>query len=414
MTELYAAPDGTGDGTPDNPMSLEMALVIGGMVNLLPGRYSGDIRIDTPSTTLRSVPGARAILDGDVQVWGDGCVLDGLEITYTGWPTRISAQSGSAPTDIPQKYLSVYGPRTRVLNCIIHDLAGCGWWKTAIDSEFAGCLISNNGWQGTDRGHGPGIYAQNDTGSKLCRDNIILPSYSFTGFQFYGTEATALLHFHIERNTIVRTRFLVGSSSTPIDDIHAIDNLLWRRDIEIGYTNALNGSAEIRGNYIGLGHILPHALTSLDMQDNTVINAGGLAVLDLQPPNAPHAYQIDGNSYLSNRTLIFWNGANVTDFAGWRAAGYDSGGTFGPLPTEPAIFVNGNIVTVFNWSNQASVPAPLSGRYTNAMNVSEQIDLEAGEPLPMASWTVATPIGADAPLVEWDSRFGVFLVETGG
>lgn len=415
MTELYAAPDSSGDGTPDNPISLAQALAVGGLINLLPGVYAGDWVITTPNTTLRSVPGARAILDGDVQLRGDGCVLEGLEITYTAWLTRTTAQAGGTPTDIPwQKGLSIYGPRTRVLHCYIHDIpSGVGWWKPAIDSEIAGCLIANNGWQGADRGHGPGIYAQNETGSKLCRDNIILPSYSYTGFQFYGSQNAALIGFHIERNVVVQTRFLVGSSSTPADDIHAVGNLLWRRDIEIGYKNALNGSAEIRDNYIGRGSIVPHALTSLDMTDNTVINAAGLAVMDLQPPAAPHAYQIDGNAYRSDQPIVFWNGASVTAFPGWQAAGYDAGGSFGPLPTQPQVFVSGNTVTVFNWGSLPSVPAPISGRYTNAMNVSEQIDLEAGEPLPMAPWTVATPIGASAPLIAWDSRFGVFLVETG-
>jgi hypothetical protein len=351
-------------------------------------------------------------LDGDVQVWGDGCELRDLEITYTGWTTRISAQPGSAPTDIPQKYLSIYGPRTRVVNCIIHDLSGVGWWSTAIDSEMRGNLIYNNGWQGPDRGHGPGIYAQNaDGGSKLCTGNVIGPVYNKTGFEFYGTQATALLHFHIENNVLIGQRFLLGSSSTPVDDAHIIGNLIWKRDIECGYTNPLNGSAEIRDNYIGLGSIVPHALTTLEMTGNTVINAGGLAVMDLQPPDSAHEYAIDGNSYQSDRALIFWNGPSVTDFAGWQAAGYDSGGSFGGLPTQPAIFVQGSSATIFNWSNQPSVPAPIGGTYRNALNVVEQITLNAGDPLPMAGWTVATPIGASAPLVEWDRRFGCFIVE---
>lgn len=393
-------------------MSLTGALALGGVINLLPGTYSGDLVITTPNTTLRSVPGARAILDGDVQVYGDGVTLDGLELTLTAWTTRTTAQAGGEPTDIPwQKGLSIYGPRTRVLNCYIHDMPnGVGWWKTAIDSEISGCLIANNGWQGADRGHGPGIYAQNETGSKWCHDNIILPSYSFTGFQFYGSENAALIGFHIERNIVVSTRFLVGSSSTPADDIHAIANLLYKTSIELGYKNPLNGSAEIRNNYIGRGAISPHALQELDMQGNTVVNVGGIALMDLQAPSSAHEYTIDGNAYKSDQPIVFRNGLNVTAFPSWQAAGYDAGGSFAPLPTEPQIFVNGNIVAIFNWGNAASVPAPLSGRYTNALNVAEWIDLDAGAALPMALWSVATPIGASAPLSNWDSRFAVFMV----
>lgn len=43
---------------------------------------------------------------------------------------------------------------------------------SAIDSEVPGCLICDNGWIGPDRDHGPGIYDQNQTGTKLVTDNI--------------------------------------------------------------------------------------------------------------------------------------------------------------------------------------------------------------------------------------------------
>lgn len=403
----YVAPDGAGaDCSQVAPCSLATALAAGGDIWLELGTYAGDIRIDTPNTTLR---GDGAILDGDVQVWAEDVTIDGLELTYTGWPSRVSAYPGSAPPDVEQKALSIYGKRARILNCYIHDLAGVGFWQTSTDSEMRGNLILNNGWRGTDRGHGPSIYAQNKgDGDKLIADNVIGPSYSMTGFEFYGSHLASLKRFHIERNVLNGVRFLHGGG-TPVDDAHVISNLLWKSSIEVGYTNPLNGSAEIRDNYVGYGHILPHKLAALEMIGNTVINYGGLAVMDLTK-TISSTYTIDSNTYLSNRSFVHWNDGTLQDFTTWQASGYDVHGAFGPLPVQPRVFARDTYVAIYNWNNAATLPAPIAGRYTNALNPAESITLAAGAALPMTGWTVATPIGANAPLVGWDRQFTVFMV----
>ena len=53
-------------------------------------------------------------------------------------------------------------------------------------------------------------------------------------------------------------------------------------------------------------------------------------------------------------------------------------------------------------------------RLVNAANPVEALTFAEGTPLavPMTSgWSIATPHGAAAPLMTWDSKFGVFYVE---
>jgi hypothetical protein len=426
---LYVAPYGTATalGTPDDPRSLPAALTLGSDVWLLPGTYTGDLTINAPAT-VRSVPGTRAKIDGAITVNADDVTLQDLEITYTGWTTRTSAHAGSNPPDVNQKWLNVFGKRARILNNVIHDLAGVGWWKTATDSELIGNLIYNNGWRGTDRGHGPGVYSQNNPdGDKLARYNVLGPNYSMTGFEFYGSSIAPLQHYHIEQNVMIGTRFLLGGGQ-PVVDAHVLGNLLWKSSIEVGYLNPLNGDAEIRDNYVGLGRITPRTLTSLVMTGNTAINSGGVDLMDLRMPTQPYSYTIDANTYLSNRTLVFWNSGILQDFPQWQASGYDAAGTLGGLPTQAKVFVqptrpHHGYVAVYNWGNAQAVPVDLSAlsltpgasyKLVNSLNTGEVLPFVASSSpvsLLTASWSVAAPIGAAAPLVPWSSSFLSFLVE---
>ncbi len=75
--------------------------------------------------------------------------------------------------------------------------------------EVYGNLIYNNGWDGaTDRGHGHGIYTQNQTGTKNFTDNIVFNNYG-EGMQIFGSDVAYLDNVNLAGNTI----FSNGSSS---------------------------------------------------------------------------------------------------------------------------------------------------------------------------------------------------------
>jgi hypothetical protein len=426
----YVAPDGDGSGTPDDPMGLTQAIKQPGEVWMLSGVYAGDLSITTNNLALRSAPGHWAIIDGAIDVRGDGVVLKNLEIMYSGWPGRISAQIGSNPTDLPLKNLSVYGPNTRILNCIIHDLAGFGWWGPAIHSEVYGCIIYSIGWWGPDRGHGHGIYTQNNTGGRKAFKNCITWGHYSTCGKVYSATNAPLKHYDIEGlicGPCGDSRFLVGSDDGSTEDVTVSECMTFGAAIQFGDA-LVTSSAAFDHCYIVHDKDIPLVLSSfatLTGYDNTIVGGDGAdqSYRVVCKINNQRTWQIDRNAYYYTgpNALPFRNeGVGDHTFAQWQAAtGLDANSTYikgtpaqNKVVVQPNEYQEGRYhVAIYNWEALSSIPAPIAGRYTNAQNREESVVLEQGEPLPMDGWTTATPIGASAPIAEWDSRFGVFLVE---
>src|ERR1019366_7545516 len=78
----------------------------------------------------------------------------------------------------------------------------------AQGSELNGNIIYNNGWMGPDRGHGHGIYAQNQYGERRILDNIIFNQFSH-GIHGY-TENGFIDNMHLEGNISFNNGFLEG------------------------------------------------------------------------------------------------------------------------------------------------------------------------------------------------------------
>ena len=90
-------------------------------------------------------------------------------------PTRISA--GGAP---PRRgsAIQLLGPGTKLINLAVHDaVQGVLTTPEAPDAEVYGCLLYYNGYDAPDRGHGHGIYVQNETGTKRLVDNVIFGQF---------------------------------------------------------------------------------------------------------------------------------------------------------------------------------------------------------------------------------------------
>jgi hypothetical protein len=98
----------------------------------------------------------------------DGIYQD-MEIFYSDWANRTAPGPG----------LDIHEPNVKYINCIIHDLSGIGLWTDAVGAELYGCIIFHNGWNGTDRGHGHGLYMQNDTPKRVIKDCIIFDNFGY-------------------------------------------------------------------------------------------------------------------------------------------------------------------------------------------------------------------------------------------
>ena len=72
------------------------------------------------------------------------------------------------------------GTNSKFLNMTIHGIySGIGFWANPKYSEFYGNLVYDNGWIGTDRSHGPGLYIQNGSETeRIASENIVAGNLS--------------------------------------------------------------------------------------------------------------------------------------------------------------------------------------------------------------------------------------------
>jgi hypothetical protein len=219
----YVAPDGHpgADGSKERPWDLATALAHppavkpGDTIWIRGGTYGGAFTSrlrGEPSApiVLHQYPGERAVIDGAgspravLTIFGEWAIYWGFEITNSD-PQRVTSSRGSSPKDLSrgtQHGIIVKGPHTKLINLVVHDTGvGIGFWSEAPNAELYGNIIFYNGWQAPDRGHGHGIYAQNDTGTKRIADNIVFQQFG-SGLMVYGSERAALNNFVIEGNVL--------------------------------------------------------------------------------------------------------------------------------------------------------------------------------------------------------------------
>ena len=145
----------------------------------------------------------------------------GFEI-FSSEPNRRSTQDGSWPTDLNRGSCigiaqDVPHVGIRLINLVLHDgTDAIGSFQTHQDGEIYGNLIFNNGWNGaTDRGHGNGLYVQNQTGTKKVADNIVFNQYG-GGMQIYGSSAAYLDNIQVTGNTIFSSGWPSALAATAI------------------------------------------------------------------------------------------------------------------------------------------------------------------------------------------------------
>lgn len=306
---FYVAVEGRAgnEGTADSPWDIESAL--GGQHAIAPGSTlylkggtyrHADRRWESPGFVIalagapgrpidiRPIPGHRVTLDGKVEVKPNARHLRvwELEITVSEtatWDRRVTAGGlkVDGSTDLPQGGLNILGGAdSKFIHLVIHDMnSGVGFWRPAVDAEMHGCLIYGIGAIGPDRYHGPGIYTQNETGTKALTDNILFGNYSTT-IQAYGSSRAPVSGFRIEGNIAFapikeggRQRVLIGGGQ-PSRRIAAVDNLLYEVPLELGYDAPHNEDAVVTGNWVVDAGLAVNRFKFVIESGNTVIPPG--------------------------------------------------------------------------------------------------------------------------------------------
>ena len=283
--EFHLAPDGlpTNEGTPESPWDIASAwsgqhpIPPGSTLLMRGGSYRHPDRTwNSPGftitlageegspITIRPYLRERVTIDSKVEVTSSArhlCLRD-LEITISEtatWNRRVTSGGLgiNGPIDLPQGGLNILGGSDSLfLNLIIHTMTnGVGLWRPATNTTLSGCLIYNIGSIGPDRYHGPGIYTQNDTGTKNLTHNILFGNYSTT-IQAYGSKNASVNGFIIDNNISffpikegARQHFLIGGGQ-PSRDIVVTRNTLFETPLQIGYTAPFNHNAIVTHNLL--------------------------------------------------------------------------------------------------------------------------------------------------------------------
>lgn len=362
----YASPSGSssGDGSISRPWSLSTALAGGNgkvqpgdTVWLLGGTYKGTFRSMLTGTAakpvvVRQYPGARAIIDANgaaVTTWyvgGQYSVFWGFEITNS-YPDRVLSS-----TERRANVVANYASHTKYINLVIHD-GGVAFYNESpyYDVEIAGCVIYNEGYQRTDRGHGHAIYLRSNTGPVTARDNILFNQFGYGVHVFTNPGEGQLNNVRIEGNISFNNGTLSNNSTSSNilfgGDAYSTGGVVKAnytydspgvaaKNVQMGYGTTKNGTLQVLDNYF----------------------AGGATVLDVGYWSSLTA---SNNRLMGIDTLINLNDASmsVSNFSGQTQAS---------TPTTTKIVVRENPyemgranVVVYNWGHESSVSVDLSG-----------------------------------------------------
>jgi hypothetical protein len=358
--QYYVSPTGSpsGNGSITNPWDLHTGITAHSVVK--PGDTiwvrGGTYTYSTPwqftvnltgtaaqPIVIRRYPGEWAVWD--LQNNGSAVVLDnptrlvgasdsayvwiwGIEITATGIP-RSTSNSGSfgigSIVDI-----EIHGVGVKFINCYVHDMhAGFGFWVESSGSELYGSIIGDVGWNAPDRGHGHGIYAQNDaTGlTKYITDNFIYNTFDI-GMQWYGSGAALIQNITGDGNIILNAGMPIGQGVGQLviagggaskkgivynNGVVFVSPQLNGGFSQIGWSfDGVNQDADVEGNYFGRDIELWHWNT-LKFLGNTV--EGRISVQpNTSPIPPPPAYTLNNNWYASDVSFA------GTSAAGWKTA----------------------------------------------------------------------------------------------
>jgi hypothetical protein len=457
----YVAPGGSASaaGTAAAPWSLAHALAgAGGRIQpgdtvwVRGGTYQlGTVTANVAGTAsapviIRGYPGERASLKASLNVLGAHVWYWGLEV-----------EDPSAASQAAQCF-NVKAPGVRIINNVIHDCSGdgIGVWVDAPNSEVTGNLLYNNGRYGNaaDR-YGHGIYFQNNTGTKLIRQNVVLNTFSHAFHGYSGNEG--LNGLTLEDNVALNAsqfvdyggrEYLIGGP--PVNNLtfrrnHAY-RVGWRAQTHIGYYGGETSppGSSVTGNYIH-GELAVYHFAGLTLTGNTVIGTEASLMGIKEKGAGPWTWNTNtyfrgpgagGDAFVTQRAGTYpWDVSEYTphDFASWKAAtGFDAASTYtAGAPSGQKITVLKNpyepgraFIVVWNWSGAGSASADLStvvapGQAYEVRNAQRVWDgpLASGTggetvSLPLAPVTPYVPLGSrhQRPADPTGTLFHVFLV----
>jgi hypothetical protein len=218
--DWFVSPTGSqnGDGSEDSPWDIVTALKQGGnplssinpgdVVMLRGGKYGTgrdtSFEISLSGTqgnpvVIRPYPGEHVIINGTLDFYGDYIRLINaqgaeFELLNTDWTQSdgrtVSRWIEEGKSALPKPALRCFEVTgIEFINILIHDAKqGVVSQDESRGGQVYGCLIFNCGYQSIDRGHGHGMYFQNN-GPELKSFREVICAHNFgKGIQIFGYE----------------------------------------------------------------------------------------------------------------------------------------------------------------------------------------------------------------------------------
>jgi hypothetical protein len=255
---------------------------------------------------VRPAPGERVTIDGGLAVQDPSAHLWiwDFEILVSEPDTSREkpATAGSHPEDFGRPWggLNIHGGTgCKYINLVIHDCRqGISFWSSAKDSEVHACLIYDNGWTGTDRGHGHAIYTQNQDGVKTISDCIMTGGRSYT-MHAYGSSRAYVDNYLVEGNIAYDGGpFLIGGGR-PSRNIRVFENYLYNVGMQLGYSAPHNENCEVRDNIIANGGLSIQKYNSVVQKRNVVLSKD-----QPRPTDVTSQVIVRPNRYAPNRAHV--------------------------------------------------------------------------------------------------------------
>ena len=366
--------------------------------------------------TIRAWAGERVTLDAAgvsdepvLQIYHSWTVLRDLEISDSSTDRRRERPTG----------VYIGGDHITLVNLVIHDVgSGISGGRMASEEEqegtnmrVHGCILYNNGWLGTDRGHGHHVYLTNRDGFLRLEENIIFYAYG-SGIHNYSYSDT----HYVQHNELfgnvwflngapggkLYDNCLVGHDGTRVvRDTLLRENYGWARrlgdrDVRLGWDTA-NEDAVLVDNYFVGQTIFQDEWTGIQMERNVFIGEGPEGGLSGVSPE-----------YYPDNTYI--EGAPSENHVVVRPNGFDPGRAH---------------IIVYNWEGHDEVEVDLSEflpqdtefEIRNAQNIFDDPLVSSTYTggtvtLPMTGLVPAHPIGDEGAFGDHltGKQFNVFVL----
>lgn len=350
---MYAAPDGlsSNNGSYDAPIDLQTALTANiyrdaDIVVLKDGDYEMNSQFDWDISfkIVRAENLWEAVIDTKANapdIIGSYGALIGIVFTSSE-TDRQSTQSGSNPSDMNYagRQINLNADNSLYRDCIFKNLMTLGFFTPAFNSVMYGCHSYFNGWIGAEpKGHGHGIYPQNDIGTRLFKHNVVHDNFAMNWHMYEGDIGDDIIGMILIENISFNpgglytptNNYLIGHDNASAISIAPIfdGNLAYGGNIGINFYNQGANDVTLTDNYMPPGK--NDNYTALVESGNNFTTVGNTSFL------FPHDYE-DGVSGLYGKKMAF---LTIYNQAAANTVQVD----------VSAVFANGDVLDVMNAQN---------------------------------------------------------------